>query len=143
MLSLGHRQFETLVGAVLKSLGLADIEVTGRTADNGIDAVCAIPFINTRVAVQAKRYSLQNTVGIEPVQRLIGSVLTEGYDRGLFITTSTFTAGAKEAADRAGSRIILVDGQRLVEIMLQNGVGVRRVPVIKSEIDESFFGMMG
>lgn len=140
LLELDSQKFENVVGRLLKALGMEDVRVTGRTADGGIDAEATIPVINVKVAVQAKKYQLQNSVGIDPVQRLIGSMITGGYTRGIFITTSSFTAGARETAERPDSRIILMDGEKLVDIMIEKGLGIREVPVVKLELDEEFFG---
>lgn len=139
LLQLDHRQFENLVAKLLKDMGMQEVSVTGRTADGGIDAEGTIPIIDVKVAVQAKRYTMQNTVGIDPVQRLIGSVVTGGYDRGIFITTSSFTAGARETAERPDSRIVLVDGETLVHILIERRLGLKEIPVIREEIDEEFF----
>ena len=139
LLRLNPEQFENVLGKILNFLGIGQVRVTGRTADGGIDIEGMIPIVNLRVAVQAKRYALGNSVGIDPVQRLIGSVTAEGYDRGLFITTSTFTAGARETAGKPGSRIILVDGERLVDIMMEKGLGVKQIPIVRQDVDEGFF----
>lgn len=139
LLKLDPKEFENVLAKVLKVLGIEEIKVTGRTADGGVDVEGAMPFLNLRVAVQAKRYTPQSTVGIDPVQRLIGSVISGGYTRGIFITTSNFTAGARETAERPDSRIVLVDGEKLVDIMMERGLGIKQVPVLKEELDEEFF----
>jgi len=100
-----------VLARLLKVLGIEEVKVTGRTADGGIDVEGTIPILNIRVAVQAKRYALQNSVGIDPVQRLIGSVITGGYARGIFITTSNFAAGARETAITASPGVaVSADG---------------------------------
>ena len=61
-------------------------------------------------------------------------------DRGVFLTTASFTRGAREEADRVNARIELIDGQRLSELMVRYGVGVQRESTITLfEIDEDFF----
>ncbi|MDP2953307.1 MAG: restriction endonuclease, partial [Chloroflexota bacterium] len=140
LLKLDSGQFERVIGELLKALGMERVTVTGRTNDGGIDAEGAIPFINIKVAVQAKRYAPENSVGIDPVQRLLGSVVSGGFDRGIFITTSSFTAGARETAGQGGSKVVLLDGGKLVDIMVEKGLGIREVPIVKKELDEGFFG---
>jgi len=139
LLTLESRQFENVVEKILRAMGLEDTKVTGKTADGGVDVEGIIPVIDIKVAVQVKRYTPQNNVGIDPVQRLIGSVTSGNYDRGMFITTSSFTAGAKEVANRPGSKIVLIDSEKLVNIMLEKGLGIQRVPLIKEELDTKFF----
>jgi HJR/Mrr/RecB family endonuclease len=139
LLQLDSKSFENTVGELLKVLGMEEVIVTGRTADGGIDAEGTIPIIQIKVAVQVKKYGPLNSVGIDPVQRLVGSVVAGGYDRGIFITTSSFTAGARETAEKTGSRITLIDMEKLVELMISKKIGVRQVPVVKDELDENFF----
>ena len=139
LLGLDPQQFENVLARLLKVLGIEEVKVTGRTADGGIDVEGTIPILNIRVAVQAKRYALQNSVGIDPVQRLIGSVITGGYARGIFITTSNFTAGARETAEKPDSKIVLIDGEELVDMMMEKGLGIKEVPVVKQELDKEFF----
>ena len=138
MIELSPDQFENLVGEFLKSKGFSDVEVTGKSYDGGIDGCCAIPFINVMVAFQAKRYAAGNNIGIEPVQRLQGS-MSNTYDRGVFITTSSFTSAAKGWVDEAQAQITLVDGDELVKQMVECGLGVKTIPVVRQEVDEGFF----
>ncbi|MXY46193.1 MAG: restriction endonuclease [Chloroflexi bacterium] len=135
---LSPDQFEVLVGEYMKAKGFSDVQVTGKSYDGGIDGYCAVPFINVKVAFQAKRYAAGNSVGIDPVQRLQGSV-SGGYDRGVFITTSSFTSTAIGWVEEAQAQITLIDGDELVRQMIDLGLGVRTIPVVRHEVDESFF----
>ena len=135
---LSPDQFEVLVGEYLKAKGFSDVQVTGKSYDGGIDGHCSIPFINVKVAFQAKRYAEGNRVGIDPVQRLQGS-MSNTYDRGVFITTSNFTSAAIGWVDEAQAQITLIDGDELVKQMMDLGLGVRTIPVVKHEVDEGFF----
>ena len=135
---LSPDQFEVLVGEYLKAKGFSDVQITGKSYDGGIDGYCEIPFINVKVAFQAKRYAANNSVGIEPVQRLQGS-MSGGYDRGVFITTSSFTPTATGWVEEAQAQITLVDGEELVKQMIDLGIGVRAIPVVRHELDEDFF----
>ena len=138
ILKLSPDEFENLVGGYLEAKGFLDVEVTGKSYDGGIDGHCGIPFINVKVAFQAKRYATGNNVGIEPVQRLQGS-MSNTYDRGVFITTSSFTSAAKGWVDEAQAQIILIDGDELVKQMMELGLGIKVIPVVKYEVDEGFF----
>ena len=135
--------FEKLVGEFLRAKGFSNIEVTrhSHAPDEGIDGQCELPFIDVKVAFQAKRYQPQKSVGIEPVQRLQGGL--EGrYDRGVFVTTSKFTASAKSWVKEVNARIKLVDGEELVQQMIDLNLGVKTVPVVEHQIDESFFNRL-
>ena len=138
IMRLSPDQFENLVGEFLKAKGFSNVEVTGKSYDGGIDGHCGIPFINVKVAFQAKRYAEGNRVGIDPVQRLQGS-MSNTYDRGVFITTSNFTSAAKGWVDEAQAQITLIDGNELVKQMVDLGLGVRTIPVVRHEVDEGFF----
>ena len=139
VLRLSPDEFEQLVGEYLKSKGFSNVVVTRRSRDDGIDGHCENLFINVKVAFQAKRYAVGNTVGIEPVQRLKGS-LGNSYDRGLFITTSEFTSSARGwMEEEQVDDIVLVEGGELMKDMVDLGLGVEVIPVIKHEVDEGFF----
>ncbi|MBA7659553.1 Mrr restriction system protein [subsurface metagenome] len=139
LFELDPHAFEKLVGKVLNTLGAHQIRVTGTTADGGIDGEAEIPILEVKLAFQAKKWAEGNTVGIDPVQRFIGSIVSGRYDRGIFVTTSGFTQGAKEVAERPDSRIVLIDGEKLVDIMIRNNLGICTVPIIKQELDSVFF----
>lgn len=114
--------------------------VTPRSNDGGIDGVIDQDILGLRrVYIQAKRYKDGNTVGRPDVQSFVGA-LTGKADGGVFITTSQFTDGAKEYAEKVGLQVVLIDGARLTKLMIQFGVGVQVRETYKVvEIDEDFF----
>lgn len=134
-------QFERLVGKLLRCKGLLKVEVTGRSNDGGIDGNCEIPFLKLKVAFQAKRYMRGNSVGIEPVQRLAGSIANT-YDRGIFITTSTFTTAATSWVEETKQSITLIDGDELIRDMIELELGINVVPVVRQDVDEEFFSRL-
>ncbi len=138
-MNLTPSDFEALVGEFFRAKGLENVTVTGRTNDGGIDGQCEIPFISVKVAFQAKRYAASNSVGIEPVQRLSGS-MTGRFDRGVLVTTSSYTPAAKGWVEERQAPITLIDGSDLVEEMIRLSLGVKVVPVVTQEVDEDFFG---
>ena len=138
VLRLEPDEFERLVGEYLKSKGFSNVVVSGRSGDGGIDGECGIPFINVKVAFQAKRYTSANNIGIEPVQRLQGS-MTGRYDRGVFITTSDYTSAAMGWVEEVQAQITLINGDELMKEMVDLGLGVKAVTVVKHELDEGFF----
>lgn len=138
ILRLNPSEFEKLVGEFLKAKGFSNVRVTGRTGDGGIDGECELPFVKLKAAFQAKRYDQNTPVGSPAVRNFKGGVVGR-FDRGIFITTSSFTAGAVEEAEQPGVTIVLIDGSRLVREMIELGMGVKAVPVVRQEVDEGFF----
>lgn len=141
IVALSPSGFEKLVGEFLKAKGFAKVKITKFHHDEGIDGECELSFIDVKVAFQAKRYQPQKSVGIDPVQRLRGSL--EGrYNRGVFVTTSNFTSSAKGWVKEVNAPIRLVDGEELVQEMIDRNLGVKTIPVVEHQIDESFFNRL-
>ena len=94
--------------------------------------------IRVKMSVQAKRYKIGNNVQTPVVQQLRGSVNTVELERGLLITTSDFTKGAYQEAEAYGkANIDLMNGEKLVELLLKYEIGVKSQKVYT--IDESMF----
>jgi restriction system protein len=102
------------------------VQKLGKSGDEGIDGVVnEDPLGLDVVYVQAKRYASDNTVGRERIQQFAGALVGQGASKGVFVTTSSFTSGAVQYAQRVPQRIILIDGSELTRLMMQYGVGVR------------------
>lgn len=131
--------FEKLCRSLLLATGLSDVDVTGGTGDGGIDGVgvLRIGLLSFKVVFQSKRYS--GTVGPEAIRSL--QAVVQGHaDRGLLFTTGRFSDSAKSEAQQDGrTRIELIDGARLCELLREHklGVSTRQVEVV--EIDTEFF----
>ena len=147
LLELTPDAFERLIPFVVKALGYGtdredNLRPTQRSGDKGIDGIVwqdALGF--DRVYLQAKRYSEGNNVGSPEVQAFSGALGQFRATKGIFITTSTFTSGARAVArDTAHYTLILIDGQRLASLMFDYGVGVQvdRTVVVK-KLDQDFF----
>lgn len=124
--------FERLVLDLLMALGYGATprgaaRVLGRTGDGGLDGIVKEDALGLDVIyVQAKRWARHNAVGRPVVQGFIGSLIGAGASRGVLLTTSRFTAGALEYAERLQNhQVILIDGERLAELMIQHNVGVQ------------------
>ena len=92
-----------------------------------------------RIYIQAKRYT-EVAAQRPEIQKFVGALMGAQGDRGVFITTSSFSSGAKVEAERVNARIELIDGKRLAELMLEHGVGTQPdVSVTLYRIDEDFF----
>lgn len=130
---------------VLVAMGYGGTEqratVLGGSGDGGVDGVIdQDPLGLERVYVQAKRYSEENSVERPDIQGFVGALHGVGASRGIFITTSRFSSGASDYAKAIGTRVVLIDGQRLSELMIKYGVGVQQRQVFTVvEIDEDYF----
>ncbi|MEJ5945575.1 restriction endonuclease [Pseudokineococcus basanitobsidens] len=143
-LALTPTDFERLVLELLRAMGYGragQLEHSGASGDGGIDGIISQdPLGLDRIYLQAKRYAAGHTVGRPELQGFVGALASNQGDRGVFITTSTFTKGALETAERVSHRIELVDGGRLAALMLRHGVGVQaETTVTLHRLDEDFF----
>lgn len=113
----------------------------GGTGDGGVDGVIdQDPLGLERIYVQAKRYTQDNTVGRPEIQAFVGALHGVGAARGVFITTSQFSQGARDYAGSIATRVILIDGARLASLMIKYGVGVQKREVFTVvEVDEDYF----
>ncbi|WP_295531811.1 restriction endonuclease [Novosphingobium sp. Chol11] len=113
----------------------------GKSGDGGIDGVVDQDRLGLdRIYVQAKRYAAHVGVGRPDMQGFVGSLVGFGATKGVFVTTSSFSAPALEFARGLQQRIILIDGNRLTELMIEFGFGVRVSRVVEvKRLDEDFF----
>jgi restriction system protein len=121
--------FERLAQRILRESGFVKVEVTGRTGDGGIDGmgVLRVNLLSFHVFFQCKRW--KGSVGASTVRDFRGAMVGRA-DKGLVITTGTFTAEARREATRDGAPAIdLVDGDTLCELlkMLKIGVSVEQI----------------
>ncbi len=118
-----------------------DGEHLGKSHDGGVDGVIRQDALGLeRVYIQAKRYKAENTVGSAAIREFVGALTGVSASGGVFITTSSFSADAKEFAARVNARVILIDGQQLGQYMIEYGVGVTTTQTLRvSEVDENFF----
>ena len=111
--------FEHYVASLLRQVGLTRILVRGGGGDRGIDVV---GYNNgKKVVIQCKRYAAGHTVTSPEMQKFVGAVQIERATRGLYVTTSTFTAEAKSIAEK--QNITLIDEMALVRLIGDNGSG--------------------
>jgi restriction system protein len=130
--------FERLCQRLLREAGFQQVAVTGRTGDNGIDGHGILElnaFVTFKVLFQCKRY--KGSVGTREIRDFRGAM--EGRaDKGIILTTGTFTQDAKREARRDGARPIeLVDGDKLVDMFEKLELGLK--PRTVFEVDEVFF----
>jgi restriction system protein len=132
--------FERLCQRVLRESGFVKVEVTRRSGDGGIDGigVLRVNLVSFHVVFQSKRW--KDTVGPGVVRDFRGAMVGRA-DKGLIITTGTFTADARREATRDGAPAIdLIDGDALCSLLKDLKLGVRVRLVEEVEIDPAFFG---
>ena len=132
--------FEKLCQRLLRESGFIQVEVTGRSGDGGIDGRGIVKiggFLSFRVIFQCKRY--KGSVSSKDIREFKGTMVGRA-EKGLFITTGTFTREAKEEASRDGAPPIdLVSGEELAEKMKELRLGVKVFPLETVEIDQNWF----
>lgn len=136
--SLAPAGFERLCQRLLREAGFEQVVVTGKSNDGGIDGHGVLvlnPFVSFRVLFQCKRYA----GSVVPAQvRDFRGAMQGRADKGLILTTGTFTVEARREANRDGAPPIeLVDGENLIELFERLELGLK--PVTTYEINESFF----
>lgn len=132
--------FERLVQRPLRESGFVQVEVTGRSGDGGIDGkgIAKIHgFMSFHVLFQCKRY--KGSIGASEIRDFRGAMVGRA-DKGLFITTGTFTPAALKEAIRDGAPpIYLVDGDELADKLKELELGIERRMVEKICINENWF----
>ena len=130
--------FERLAQRLLREAGFIKVEVTGRSGDGGIDGigVLRLNLLSFHVLFQCKRYS--GSVAAREIRDFRGAMVGRS-DKGLFITTGTFTADAKREATRDGAPAIeLIDGDQLCDLLRQLKLGVKIELVERVVVDEDW-----
>lgn len=133
--------FESVVLDVLHKMGYgatrADLQRVGGSGDAGIDGIISLDRLGLeRVYVQAKRW--QQTVGRPEIQAFYGALAGQRATKGVFITTSVYTPQAVDFA-KSIERIVLVDGPKLAELMIDYEVGVSSRVIKVPKIDSDYF----
>lgn len=137
MLEMKPDAFERLCRRLLREKGFSEVNVTGRAGDGGIDGrgTLNIDMLSFDVRFQCKRYS--GSVGSGAIRDFRGA-LDGRADKGLFITTGTFTRDAMRESVRLGAfRIDLIDGSQLCDYLKETELGVEVVEQV--QIDPDFF----
>jgi restriction system protein len=137
-------RFERVVMDLLFAMGYGGsreeaAQVTQKSNDEGIDGVINEDRLGLDVIyVQAKRW--QNTVGRKEIQSFVGALAGKQANKGIFITTSDFASTATEYAKAVNQKVILIDGPRLADLMIEHDIGVSKVRSIAiKRIDTDYF----
>ena len=142
LLGMDPAAFERLCQRLLREAGFVRTAVLGRSGDGGLDGtgVYRVSLVSFHVFFQAKRW--RNSVGAKEVRDFRGAMTGRG-EKGLLITTSSFTADAKTEASRDGAPPVdLVDGPTLCDLLVEHQIGVRVKPrtVYEVEVDHEALG---
>ena len=114
-------------------------QALGRSGDEGIDGIIKEDKLGLDIIyIQAKRWG--NTVGRPEIQKFAGALQGQRARKGIFITTSNFSKDAIDYAKNIDSKIILIDGNQLSELMIENNVGVSPISAYEvKKIDSDYF----
>ena len=126
LLQMDPAAFEELVGRLLEEMNYHNVAVVGQSGDGGVDVVADIQLgvTSVREVVQAKRH--KRTIQRKDLDALRGSLYRFNAVRGTIVATSRFAKGAVEAAFAQGAApITLIDGDRLIDLLIEHGIGVR------------------
>ena len=124
------RFFETLVVDLLKKMGYGgsfdgSTKVTPYVHDDGIDGIIYEDKLGlNKIYIQAKKYKADNTVGKPQIQQFAGALDEQKATKGVFITTSDYSDGARIYVEKLSKKIVLINGQELTRFMIEFNVGV-------------------
>lgn len=139
LMTLDPSGLEQLVSDLLLKMGFEQIEVTRISGDGGIDirgTLVVARVVRIKMAVQVKRW--EKHVQSPTIQQLRGSL--NAHERGLVVTTSDFSKGAKEEAVRSDAHpIALMNGDILLDLLIEHEMGVHRSSPDLFELDEGNF----
>jgi len=149
LLQVDPIRFERLILDLLQAMGFGRgrsdfANLTPASGDGGIDGVINEDALGLdAVYVQAKRYAPENKVSRPDIQRFVGSLTGESATKGVFVTTSNFSKEALAFVDRIQQRVVLINGQRLAQLMIEHDIGVRTRSVFKiKSLDDDYFSDM-
>jgi len=141
--------FEQLVVDLMIAMGYGGArkeagQATQLTGDDGIDGIINEDKLGLdSIYLQAKRW--ENTVHRPEIDKFIGSLTRQGATKGVFITTSNFSQGAKDSVNGLNLSVVLVDGQQLAELMIEYnlGVSIKETYQVKTLDSDYFDGFIG
>lgn len=131
--------FEKVILILLKKMGYGEFIETSKSGDGGIDGIINEDKLGLdKIYIQAKRFN-ENKVREKDIRNFIGA-MSGDTNKGVFVTTSLFDSGAIEKAKNAHHKIILLDGNKLVDLMHEFNVGIQIKTTYEiKQLDEDFF----
>ncbi len=138
--------FEHLIVQLLLAMGYggssdAAGRTLGKSGDGGVDGVIdQDPLGVDQIYIQAKCYAERNSVGSSAIRDFFGALNLKKAQKGIFVTTSSFSASATQTAKDLGMKIVLIDGVELARLLTRYNIGCRDEDVLHlKKIDEDFF----
>jgi restriction system protein len=134
--------FEQLIARLLESMDYTDVQVTARSGDKGVDVIgrIALGITEVREVIQVKRQ--QGNVQRPVLDMLRGSLHRFDAVKGTIISLSGFAKGSRLAAFEPGAApITLIDGEKLLDLLIENGIGVKTKTIEMLELDETEFAV--
>lgn len=151
ILSKSPREFEKLVVMLLQRMGYGgEVKsaalVTKYSNDKGIDGVIKEDVLGLgRIHIQAKRYVRENSIGRDEIQKFVGALAVAQSNKGVFITTSSYSKGALEYAENlnGATTLVLIDGKKLAEYIYEYDLGMQVEQTIEiKKLDSDFWDSM-
>lgn len=151
ILSKSPYEFEKLVVKLLDKMGYGGqvndaAQVTQATGDGGIDGIIKEDVLGLgKIHIQAKRYARENTVGREEIQKFVGALAVAQSNKGVFITTSSYSKGAQEYVSslHGSTNVVLIDGEKLAEYIYTYSLGMQTEQVVEiKKLDADFWDAM-
>ncbi len=132
--------FERVVLVLFKKMGYGDFQTTPKSGDGGIDGIISQDLLGLdKIYIQAKRYGEGHKVRELEIRNFIGA-MDGDVSKGIFVTTSGFDNSAVEKAKNSISKIILIDGDKLADLMIEHNIGIQNKTNYEvKEIDDDFF----
>jgi restriction system protein len=147
VISLPPSFFERLVVELLVKMGYGGSikdagKAIGKSGDEGIDGTIKEDKLGLDIIyIQAKRWQIGNTVGRPEIHKFVGALAGQGAKKGIFITTSSFSREAIEYSPKNETKIVLIDGEKLSQLMIDYSIGVSTSNVYEiKKIDHDYFG---
>lgn len=147
VLELSPAFFERLVVELLVKMGYGGSiqdagKAVGRSGDEGIDGTIKEDKLGLDIIyIQAKRWKPGNVVGRPEIQKFVGALAGQGAKKGIFITTSSFTREALDYSPRNETKIVLIDGAYLAQLMIDYNLGCSTDQVYEvKKVDGDYFG---
>ena len=142
---IGHKRFEQLTVDLLVKMGYGKGgKRTGGPKDGGIDGIIyedELGFI--QIGIQAKCNAEDNKVSGGEMNKFSGALERKGLQKGVFVTTSSFTSdadnAAKEVTGQGKKSIITINGEQLAKLMIKHGIGCEGKTLVKNMIDKNFW----
>ena len=133
--------FEKVVLDLLSNMGYGEGKVTGKTGDGGVDGLINQDRLGLdKIFFQAKRFGEDTPVSASMLRDFVGTLEVNGVSKGVFMTTSRFPKDAENVISRSHKSIVLVDGPKLVKLMIDFNIGVSTTKTYEiKRIDSDYF----